>query len=514
MSRKWLARILSIVSSIFFSAQLAMSSSSSSSNATPGKLESAALSEKVFDPNLVDWDGDNDPEHPRNWSTRTKWANIVIISILALITNMAPTMCAPGVAEIAADLHITSTVVSTLAITLYVLGISIGPMFTSSLSEIFGRVPVYHGTTLIFVIFIIGGALSKTTAQYMVFRFISGCAGGTPMALGGGSIADLTTIQERAMAMALFSLGPLAGPVLGPVIGGFVAAGKGWRWTFWLLAILGGAFGIVSVVLMRETHPKVLLHRKTVRLRAATANPDLHSKLDSSLSPRQVVLQVLVRPLMLLVRSPILLVISLYVALVFGVMYLLFTTFTGVFEGQYGFSTAISGLTYLGLGVALLFSMFIFNMFNARVLAARMKADGVQQPRPEYRLLFMIWFSPFVAFGLFIYGWTAYYQIHWIVPIIGTFLMGFGAYFVIMPAQLYLVDIFGSEAAASALGANNLLRYISSTFLPLAGPSMYNTLNYGWGNSLLGFLALAFLPGPILFYKYGERLRASTKVAL
>lgn len=83
-----------------------------------------------------------------------------------------------------------------------------------------------------------------------------------------------------------------------------------------------------------------------------------------------------------------------------------------------------------------------------------------------------------------------------------------------MPAQLYLVDVFGSEAAASALGANNLLRYISSTFLPLAGPSMYKTLNYGWGNSLLGFLTLAFLPSPILFYKYGERLRAKTKVAL
>lgn len=167
-----------------------------------------------------------------------------------------------------------------------------------------------------------------------------------------------------------------------------------------------------------------------------TGNPDLQSKLDSTLSPRQVVLQVLVRPLMLLVQSPILLVISLYVALVFGVMYLLFTTFTGVFEGQYGFSTAISGLTYLGLGVALLFSMLIFNMFNARVLASRMKADRVQQPRPEYRLLFMIWFSPFVAFGLFLYGWTAYYQIHWIVPIVGTFMMGFGAYFVIVRCSI------------------------------------------------------------------------------
>lgn len=125
-------------------------------------------------------------------------------------------------------------------------------------------------------------------------------------------------------------------------------------------------------------------------------------------------------------------VISLYVALVFGVMYLLFTTFTSVFEGQYGFSTSISGLTYLGLGVALVISMVIFNLLNGHVQAARMEADGVEQPRPEYRLLLMIWFSPFVAGGLFLYGWTAYYKVHWIVPILGTSLMGFGAFFVIV----------------------------------------------------------------------------------
>lgn len=81
-----------------------------------------------------------------------------------------------------------------------------------------------------------------------------------------------------------------------------------------------------------------------------------------------------------------------------------------------------------------------------------------------------------------------------------------------MPTQLYLVDLFGSDAAASALGANNLLRFLSSTFLPLAGPYMYQSLGVGWGDTLLGFLALAFVPAPILFYRYGERLRAKTVV--
>ena len=122
-------------------------------------------------------------------------------------------MCAPGIRVIEADLNIASSVASTLAVTLYVLGLAIGPMFISPLSEIFGRVPIYHGANVMFVAFILGNALSRSLAQFLVFRFLSGCAGGTPMTLGGGTIADITTIQKRAVAMALFSLGPLAGPV-------------------------------------------------------------------------------------------------------------------------------------------------------------------------------------------------------------------------------------------------------------------------------------------------------------
>lgn len=76
-----------------------------------------------------------------------------------------------------------------------------------------------------------------------------------------------------------------------------------------------------------------------------------------------------------------------------------------------------------------------------------------------------------------------------------------------MLTQLYLVDLFGTKAAASALGANILVRYLGGTFLPLAGPSMYKKLGLGWGNSVLGFASLAFIPASILLSKYGEQLR-------
>ncbi len=321
--------------------------------------------------------------------------------------------------------------------------------------------------------------------------------------------------------------------MLGPVIGGFLAASNGWRWTFWLLAILGGAIEAATLIVMRETSPKILLKRKAARLRVSTGNAQFRSKLDHKLTPQQVLAQALVHPTMLLIRSPVVLVLSLYASLVFGVIYLLFTTFNGVFRGQYGFSASTSGLVYLGLGIALVLGVVIFGNLNPQIQAARMKADGVDKPKPEYRLLLMIWLSPCVALGLFIYGWTAYYKVHWIVPIIGTFFIGLGAYFVLvssisccysayqtrsnfhqMPTQLYLIELFGSKGAPSALSAMNVLRYMGGTFLPLAGPRLYRALGYGWGNSLLGFLALFFALPPVLFYKYGERLRAKGPVVL
>lgn len=222
--------------------------------------------------------------------------------------------------------------------------------------------------------------------------------------------------------------------VLGPVLGGFLAGGLNWRWTFWLLVILSGVISLIAVIFMRETHAKVLLERKTTRLRNSTGNPELRSAMATNqrLTVHQVLVNALVRPIKLLIRSPILLIMSIYVALVFGTMYLLFTTFTDVFEGQYGFITTTSGLSYLGLGVALVLAMIIFRTYGNSVQQWRMRVEGVQNPKPEFRLVMMILFSPFVPLGLFIYGWTAEYKVHWIVPIIGTSLIGIGAFFVLV----------------------------------------------------------------------------------
>jgi hypothetical protein len=112
--------------------------------------------------------------------------------------------------------------------------------------------------------------------------------------------------------------------------------------------------------------------------------------------------------------------------------------------------------------------------------------------------------------GIFLYGWTTYYGVHWIVPIIGTAFIGVGNLTAMMTIQTYLVDAF-TVHAASAIAANTVLRSVFGAVLPLAGLDMYDKLGLGWGNSLLGFVALCFIPVPIFFRLYGERMRTNPR---
>ncbi len=66
---------------------------------------------------------------------------------------------------------------------------------------------------------------------------------------------------------------------------------------------------------------------------------------------------------------------------------------------------------------------------------------------------------------------------------------------ILLAAQNYLVDAF-TLYAASVISAANIIRSVFGAILPLAGQPMYDKLGVGWGNSFLGFIALAMIPIP------------------
>lgn len=144
---------------------------------------------------------------------------------------------------------------------------------------------------------------------------------------------------------------------------------------------------IAAIFLLRETYHPTLLQRKANKLRKETGNPNLKSKYDSGLKPADLFKLSIVRPAKMLIFSPIVLALSTFMAVVYGYLYLLFTTITEVFENRYHFSQGSVGLTYLGIGLGSLVGVFVFGIASDRIVKAKSAAGEM---KPEYRLPPMI----------------------------------------------------------------------------------------------------------------------------
>lgn len=266
----------------------------------------------------------------------------------------------------------------------------------------------------------------------------------------------------------------------------------------------------MSLILMSETSGIIILQRKTDRLKAETGNDKLRSKLDTGLTPTALFKYSIVRPAKMLFRSTICFAISLYIAITYAYLYILFTTFTVVFTTQYGWTGGITGLSFLGLGIGSLIGQFIYIHFGNKLVNKHIQRGDF---KPEHRLYIMCMGGFFIPVGLFLYGWSTHFNLHFMVPEVATGIIGFGLLMTFMPATTYLVDVF-TVHAASAMAASTVLRSLAAAFIPLSSQTMYAQLGNGWGNSMLGFIALLLTPIPFLFIKYGERIRTSSTVKL
>lgn len=231
--------------------------STRSDDDTLEEANQAAAAEAV-DPNIVDWDGPDDPENPMNWPASKKWKLISVLALVTLVTPLASSFFAPGVPQVMKTFGVTSNLTAALVVSIYILGFAIGPLIIAPMSELVGRYQVYNICNVLFVILTIACAVSSNMNMLIAFRFLAGCAGSSPVTIGGGTVADIFPRDQRAGAMAIWAMGPLLGPVIGPVCGGFLVQAKGWRWVFWILAIfvrpLNPTFNICTILTALRPH--------------------------------------------------------------------------------------------------------------------------------------------------------------------------------------------------------------------------------------------------------------------
>lgn len=463
------------------------------------------------DPYIVSW-LENDPVNPMNYSNFKKWGITLLVALATLAVAFVSSAYSGGVAEILIEFRQTQ-IIGILGVSLFVIGFALGPLIWAPMSELFGRQYLFFGTYMCLTAFNAGAAGSQNIGTLIVLRFLAGSFGSSPLTNAGGVIADMFSAAQRGLATSLFAAMPFLGPVLGPLVGGFVGETVGWRWIEGVMAIFTGTLWILCTFLVPETYSPVLLRKRAAKLSKLTGKVYV-SKQDAQqgrVSLGQAFKTALSRPWILLFKEPIVFLLSLYMAIIYGTLYMLFAAFPIVYQEGRGWSQGIGGLAFMGVAVGMMLAVSYSIWDNKRYIRAIENSPSGFAP-PEARLPPALIGSVCMPIGMFWFAWTNYPSIHWIVSIIGTAPFGFGMVLVFLSVMNYLIDAYVIYAA-SVLAANAVMRSCFGAAFPLFTTYMYDALGIHWASSIPAFLALACVPFPFLFYKYGPAVRKRCQYA-
>ncbi|KAI0469323.1 MFS multidrug transporter-like protein [Xylaria cf. heliscus] len=451
---------------------------------------------------VTDWDGPADAANPKNWTLKSRIYHTTLPGLYGFSVCLGTSIYTPGIPAIMDEFDV-SLPVALLGLSLYSLGLALGPVVGAPISETRGRKAVYLITLPIFLLFTAGAGLARNIQSLIVLRFLSAVFGSSSLAVGAGTIADIWDMEHGGGLASLLIVSTFfLGPNLGPLIGGYTIETRGdWRWLMWVLLLFTGPV-IIMVLPSKETSKKIILARRAKQL--GLPGPP---KPSISTAMKTLLVVTLGRPLKMLAMEPMLTSISLYHGFVFGVLYAFFESYPYVFTHAYHFSTSQIGLAFLGIFIGTLLAVLTFVVLDKTVYQRKKIVCAPEKPPPEDRL----YSSMFGAFGipiaLFWFGWSARRDVHPLVPIAAGIPFGWGVVTLILGGITFLLDTYGAKYGASAIAANGILRYSFGAAFPLFTENMYEGLGISWATSLLAFIGLALLPIPFVLYRLAPSLR-------
>lgn len=258
----------------------------------------------------------------------------------------------------------------------------------------------------------------------------------------------------------------------------------------------------VALLIFRETYDPVLQARRKEVSEKVTSVRQGQLNIGNALALAWT------RPLKLLFLAPIVPLLGLYSAVTHSIAFICFATVGTVFADEYGFGPGQSGMAYFGLTSGFIFCQISLGHFSDwYIRRVSLKHRGT---KPEDRLPPIFIGATLLPIGLFWYGWSLEAHTHWIVPIVGSAFIAMGILYTYLPVQMYLVDSY-TTFASSATGAATIIRSLCAAVIPLSANPMFQRLGYGWGNSLLAFIALGGVPVALLLIRFGERIRTNPR---
>ncbi|UQC83828.1 major facilitator superfamily transporter [Colletotrichum lupini] len=418
-----------------------------------------------------EWKWEDDSSNPYNWPKWKKNLQLAMISIVGFSCSIGTSIVSPARSKFVEEFGVSSTA-AFLPLSLYVLALGLGPVLGGPLSETAGRQAVH-------IIAVVFGGL-----------FLSGFFYGPVLAIGSGVLNETYLPVERGLPSTIFILSPFLGPGLGPVLGSFLVDRKGWRWTQYTLVFFS-VFSLIWLFLSGESYHPVLLRRRRKQL--GLVEPRSTANLQKL---RQFLTVGLLRPLHMLFTEPIVAILSLYVACMFGTLFMFFGAFFYVFDKTHGYTLTQTGLVFLAIAFGCVLGCITMVLCDHHIYQPKARQFSPSEIPPELRLYPAMLGSLGLPISLFWFGWTARPDVN-----------AAGNITLTISSIQYLGDTYHRSNVASAASANSLARYTFAAAFPFFSLQMYQKLGIGWASSLLGFVSLALLPGPWIFFKFGKRIR-------
>ncbi|KAL3464270.1 major facilitator superfamily domain-containing protein [Aspergillus heterothallicus] len=513
--------------------------------ARPFSLPSGVQRRDVTDVNgsstslfVVGWENDSDPTNPHNYSIARRITATLVVSALAFAVGAASSIEAAVLPQNAAAFGV-SEVVASLATGIYLLGFAAGSLASGPLSEILGRNAVYISSLTLFMIFIMASGLAPNIGAQLAFRFLAGVFGCPPLTCAGGTIADLWNPLEKTLYFPLYAILSFGGPVFGPVISSYMGQGTlSWRWTNWIMLIMSGLTMGLILLFQPETYGPLLLKWKAAHLREVTGDTRYRSEMDmEKVALFSRITKACARQFTLTVHEPIILFISLYMTVIYIVLFTFFDGYPYIFQEVYGISPGLTNIIwvamYVGIALASLWVPVVYvwtkREFAAAASSSAMASNDAEQSdgsssddgipnkthptRPENRLWFAMLGAPFIPIGLFWMGWTDYKSTSIWSPIIASAVFGFGTIHVFISSYMYVIDSYDAYAA-SALGFMTVSRYCAAGGMTVVGIPFYSNMGVHYTLTILGCISVVMTPLPYVLWKFGHVIRGWSKFAV
>ncbi|TDZ17026.1 putative efflux pump kojT [Colletotrichum orbiculare MAFF 240422] len=464
---------------------------------------------------VVGWAGPDDPLDPHNWPVAKRIGVTLQISVIALFVGAASGIDATILPQAAAEFGV-SEVAESLATGLYLVGMGLGSLIAGPFSETFGRNAVYTVSMAIFMIWIMASGLAPNFGAQITFRFLAGCSASTPLVCSGGSIADMFNRVEKTWSFPLYAITCFGGPMIGAVMGAYIgpSSAVSWRWTEWTMLIASGLVLLLVLSCMPETYGPLLLQWKAAHYRRITGDDRFRSEheiVDATLLSR--LRTSMTRPFLML-TEPIIIAMTLYITVVYIVLFTFLVGWPDIFEKTYGLGQGLANVIFIAMFLGTQVN-FLFVPIVYRMTLKRIQLRGEDAPfEPETRLWYAM-FGPAISIpvSLFWLGWTNYASISVWSGIFAVVVFGYGVTGIFICVYMYIIDSY-EIYSASALTFVSLIRYIVAGGMTVVGLPFYEKMGTHYTLTILACISTVLVPIPYVLYYYGPWIRSKSRFAV